>query len=115
MSIKPCAVHEHEKHEETEADMLHLHDGVGDVVHIHGPERKWKHLFTYLKLDPKKPVTAYNGATPVATPLESPITAYQSMTFFIGDEPTNKDQILAAPISKEYIEKMEKKSENCGI
>jgi hypothetical protein len=114
MSIKPCAVDEDEKHEETEEDMLHLHDGVGDVVHIHGPNRKWKHLFAYLKLNPEESVTAYNGAAAVEKPLESPITAYQSMTFFVGDEPGNKDQILAAPISKEYIKKMEKKSENCG-
>lgn len=114
MSIKPCAIEPGEEHEETEADMLHLHDGVGDVVHIHGAGRKWGHLFTYLKLETPQTITAYSGASQVTHPLDTPIQKYQSVIFFIGDEPANKAEIIATPISKQYIQEAEKRSENCG-
>lgn len=116
MSLQPCT-DETEEHDESEnEDTIHLHDLVGDVIHVHASDHVWGDVFKYLKLATSADTTAYNGSTPIKDPLESPIRAYQSVTFFIGDEPadTEKQAILDSAPEKDYIVTKEKKSENCG-
>lgn len=115
MSVAPCT-DTPDEHEEAEKETVHLHDLVGDVIHVHSDGQRWRDVFTYVKLPVPATITAYNGKTPVASPLQSPIKAYQSMTFFVGSEPpeAEKQAIFASAPDKEYIVKAEQKSENCG-
>lgn len=119
MSVKPCGPDEEDNNEhETEAieDFVHLHDLVGDVIHIHGPGATWADVFEYVKMTDTLEVTGYNFDTLIENALNSPVEPYQSMTFFIGKEPTEtvKQEILNSTPEKEYIQEIEKKSEACS-
>jgi hypothetical protein len=135
MNVKPCESEDHKDNESAppppkeagseeetaHEEAVHLHDLVGDVVHIHASGVRWEDLFTYLESQskesiPREPIVAYNGQTLINDPLDSPIKAYQSMTFFVGAGPSEaeKEEILSMPLTKEYIIKIEKQGELCG-
>lgn len=116
MNIKPCAEDEGEEHNENEEDeqleKAHLHDNVGDVVHVERSDGKWKDLFTNINysIDYTK-VTAYINGQKVSDFQNQPIHAYDSAVIFVGKADTN---YLKKAVTKEHIVKAEKVSEDCG-
>lgn len=121
MSVKPCGPSEEEEnHAESEGsieDFVHLHDLVGDIIHIHGPGITWGDVFKYVDVsETPEIVSGYNNSEFIEDVLNTPVEAYQSMTFFIGPEPdiATKQKIFETAPSKEYIEDIEKKSEACS-
>ena len=52
MHIEPCRDEEHEKEKkdakEIQLEKAHLHDMIGDVVHVHYKGTRWKDLFANL-------------------------------------------------------------------
>jgi hypothetical protein len=103
MSPIPCT---DDQHTQATKDRVHLHDGVGNVVHVHANGVRWEELFKYLKF--KMPTNeAYVNGKRVDNIQAVEIHPYDSLVVLIGKQGNVNDYLKKAP-SKEYIEKMEK-------
>ncbi len=117
MHTKPCGnapVSEKETLAEQQIEKAHLHDFVGDVVHVHRENAKWKDLFTNLKYPLHYTnAEAYINGEKVNNFQDYPIKPYDSLVVFVGK---NKDvtKYLKQAVTKSHIEQTEKKSDNCG-
>lgn len=117
MDVKPCGSEDDEdkpdKHLEPE---VHLHDGIGNIVHIHGKVALWKDLFKKLNIEiASASIEAYLDETPQSLLLDQPIKPYQQAVFFINS-PGNHSQQISESLSRmpiSYIKDVEKKGENC--
>lgn len=115
MNVKPCTTGE-EKEEAAEEDeqleKAHLHDNVGDVVHVEAADAYWKDLFTniHYTIDYSK-ATAFVNGQKIDDLKDQPIKAYDSLVIFIGKVDQNR---LKEAVKKEHIVQEEKKSESCG-
>ena len=114
MSVKLCGGGEKEHKEDEQLEKAHLHDGVGDVVHVEAIEAKWLDLFKNIKfnIDPGKPIDAYVNGAKVTDILNYPIKQYDSVVILIGKNIDAK-VYLNQSVKKEYIEKVEKENESC--
>jgi len=111
MHIKPCG-EDHRSKAEEQLDKAHLHDGVGNVVHIHREGALWKDLLQNLgyKLPEKVMISGYLNGKKVSNILESSINSYDSAVFFIGKV---DEKLLKNAVTKEQIMKAEKNTESC--
>lgn len=116
MLLEPCVLKGANQHVDSDEDVqrekAHLHDNVGDVVHIERTGAIWKDLFTniYYAIDYSKTEGFINGRHVVSYQLQ-PIHPFDSLVVFIGNNDAN---LLKQAITKEYMIKMAKKSTTCG-
>lgn len=112
MNFIPCSEHDEKKSkEEEQIEKAHLHDSVGDVVHVHRTGSVWGDLFKniHVKLDGE--LTGYINGQQVADIMQAEITPYSTAIFLIG----NSDLELGKEIIEiEHIKQIESKSELCG-
>lgn len=94
-------------------DKAHLHDNIGDVVHIHAPGARWKDLFYNLKFTfpASRKISGYIKGQEVPNILDQPITPYESVIITIG---SSKGVNLTKYVTKKQIREVEKISESCG-
>lgn len=113
MHIMPCTDENVAHDEDEQLEKAHLHDGIGDVVHIHRPNVVWRDLFKNLdySFDQNKKLTSYLNGAETSDLLSQPIVPYDSVIFISGD---SKGVDIEKYVTKEHIEETEKKSENCG-
>ena len=117
MSISPCILHNNDEDDVSpssiQLDKAHLHDFVGDVVHVERTGGKWGDLFTniHYPIDFSK-VTAYINGKQVQNVEDQPILPDESAVFFIGKNNVQKD--LKQAVTKAHIEWEGKKSVECG-
>jgi len=114
MFIKPCTIgEEYEEEEDEQIEKAHLHNQIGDVVHVEREGSIWKDLFTNLEYDINYPETAaYLNGQKVENFQELPIKAYDSIVILV-DSDREEEHVLKA-VSREQILKAEARSENCG-
>ncbi|MBI3887798.1 hypothetical protein HY310_01900 [Candidatus Microgenomates bacterium] len=116
MNARACGSMEH-KHltpEEEQLEKAHLHDHVGDVVHVHVNGALWKDLFKNIDYPfDENTVTVYNNKERITDFKNFPIMPYQSLVIFVG-KPTNEKKFLDQTVTKKHIEEIEKKSESCA-
>lgn len=65
MNIEPCTDEHHE--EKDPKKLVHLHDQIGNVVHVHAENIPWSALFSYLHLDTNPPVSATQSSIQTTT------------------------------------------------
>lgn len=113
MDIEPCNAPGHEEKEDDQKEKAHLHDNVGDVVHVHRDNAIWKDLFINIQYQfpENETIQGYVDGSPVENIFNEPIVAYENVLIVAGD-PKGVD--LTASISADYIREIEKKSETCG-
>ncbi|MEO6508735.1 MAG: hypothetical protein ABIO02_02170 [Patescibacteria group bacterium] len=111
MSLVPC---NNDDHQVETTDKVHLHDGVGSVVHVHQSNVIWNDLFRYLKLDISKidPVEAYVNGIKINSIAEEEIQPYDSLVLLLGKH-EKINTYLDAALTKEYIHDAETKSGLC--
>lgn len=114
MFIEPCAVND--KHVDSDADIqiekAHLHENVGDLVHVERTGAKWQDLFAniHFPIDYSQTTGFINGKQ-ISNYQVQPIKSYDSLVVFIGK---NDSKLLQQAVTKDYIIKMAKKSTTCG-
>ncbi len=116
MHTKPCGEEENSEHtaEEEQIEKAHLHDYVGDVVHVHRVNATWKDLFTNLKHPINYSETeAYLNGKKVNNFQDLPIEPYDSLIVFV-EESKDANKFLKQAVTKSHMEQVEKKSDNCG-
>lgn len=115
MYIKPCTINgkEEETNEDDQLEKAHLHDNIGDVIHIERGGAVWKDLFTNIRfpLDYDKATGFINGKK-VVNYQSKVIQPYDRLIVFIGKNDMTSGLRLAP--TKDYIEKTAKKSKTCG-
>lgn len=100
MNWKPCTQVQGETTEEDEQiEKAHLHDSVGDVVHVEQAGSVWGDLFKNIGIN-----------LPADLPnLNDPIVANSSIVITVGKPVDNPEKV-----SLEHIKEVEVKSELCG-
>jgi hypothetical protein len=114
MYIKPCTVNgkDDDTHANPQMEKAHLHDNVGDVVHIEAAGPVWKDLFTNIKFPvDENGATGYVNGKLVKPFLSAPIHPDDSLVVFIGE---NDQSHLQEAATTAYIEEMGNKSNACG-
>ena len=93
-------------------EKAHLHDNIGDLVHIERTGPIWKDLFTniHYPIDFSKTIGYINGEQ-VSNYQSKPIKPFDSLVVFIG---RNDLKLLTQAVTKGYMIKMAKKSTTCG-
>ncbi len=88
-----------EQHEDEQIEKAHLHDGVGDVVHVHRTGAKWGDLFENIgvKLAEEPAI------------LQQAVEPNSSVIIMIGQSVANPEKVTI-----EHIQDVEAKSELCG-
>ena len=116
MVVKPCTTsktEEKETPEDNQIEKAHLHDLVGDVVHVERENSKWSDLFTNLKynMDYSK-TTAYINGKKVDNFQDLVIQPYDSLVILIGS--SDAKTALSKAVKVTHIKDAEKRSENCS-
>lgn len=114
MHDKPCTGKESPEELYDPTMKAHLHDLVGDVVHVHREHVVWGDLFTFLQypVDETK-AEAYVNGHKVNGILSYPIKPYDSLVLLIGKHGDAK-QYIDKEVTKAHIQEVEKRSESCG-
>ena len=114
MSVKLCGEDEKEHKQDEQLEKAHLHDNIGDVVHVEAEEVKWKDLFKNIKfnIDRSKPIEGFVNGKKVSDILAYPIKTYDSLVLLIGEYPNSSDYVKQG-VKKEWIKEIERKSESC--
>lgn len=100
MNFVPCTEHNIKKSPaEEQIELAHLHDGVGDVAHVHRSGAKWGDLFKNIGVK-------LSGEVPE---LDQPIAPDSSIVITIGKQVDNPERVTI-----EHIKEVEAKSELCG-
>lgn len=116
MSVKPCSEDEHEEALSPENELLeraHLHDGVGDVVHIHRPAVTWRALFENIGYEVPADAGGYVDGAFVENILQKEVRAYERVIIYTGElrDPALKHALVP---DRARIETVEAQSELCG-
>lgn len=113
MHVLPCNLEEEvEEHEDEQIEKAHLHDQVGDVVHVHRENAKWEDLFTNINYKIDQNSSTYLNGEEINNFLEAPVKPYDSLVVLIGKN--DVDEVLSKAVKKDHIQETEKRSENCG-
>jgi hypothetical protein len=116
MHEMPCTVNGKpiEGRRDEQLEKAHLHDQVGDVVHVHRKNAKWEDFFKNIKYPINdNEATVYIDGKQVENFLDREIVPYESVVIFIGKK-ENSEILLKRAVSKERIKQIADKSENCS-
>lgn len=116
MKVEPCLIHEDEElsDEQEQLEKAHLHDNVGDVVHVHRKNATWKDLFVNAGIEVPEDAYAYQRGAKVENISERVIEEDESIIVIVGDEPIDIGPILTQEVSRDHIAEIGNSSENCG-
>lgn len=114
MNFTSCTEHEEKKSaEEEQIEKAHLHDGVGDVVHVHLAGAVWgdllKNILVSLPIDVT--INGYINGEKTENILSAPIGAYDTAIIMIG---TGEASRAGETVPIEHIREVEAKSELCA-
>ena len=116
MSFKPCGSEEKElTKEEEQLEKAHLHDGVGDVVHVHREGATWGDLVQNInfQFDKSKDIKGYTDSEIIDDILNREIKDLESVIIVIGEQ-SNATEYITNRVSPEAITRVENSSELCG-
>jgi hypothetical protein len=100
MNFESCSLHDEKKSRaEEQIEKAHLHDGVGDVVHVHRAGAIWGDLFNNIGVTLPSDLEI----------LKQAIEPNSSIVITIGKEIDNSEKVTL-----EHIKEVEAKSELCG-
>jgi hypothetical protein len=113
MSIEPCGEEEEDEHSDSVNDNIHLHDGIGNVVHIHTDGVSWRHVLEKLGLDTSNLSEFYldNEKVDISTTLNQEVKDLASALVIVGNDP-----IEITPdkfVDREFILETAEKGESC--
>ncbi len=113
--VEPCSEEENEAEttpEHEQIEKAHLHDGVGDVVHVHREGAVWRDLFENLSYAFESPVVGYRDGQRIDSILDEPIKAYDRVLFVAG-EASDLTAWAASVPTVERIKEVEAQGESC--
>ncbi len=117
MELEPCTDHKDAHKEDEQKEKAHLHDGIGDVVHVHRANAVWGDLFQNIgyTFPANKTIIGYQNGQRIErieNILEKPIMPNDSLIIAVGDFDIGA---LRSPVTLDHIKEVESKSETCGV
>lgn len=116
MSLSPCSTEPKElTSEEKQMEKAHLHDQIGDVVHVHTKGATWGDLFTNLNVtfDKEKELQTYTKDGVMTDIFDQEIKPYESIVIVVGDQ-SKSEEYRQTLVARSHIEATEQRSELCG-
>jgi len=113
MHIKNCTLDGSATEEDPQIEKAHLHDNIGDVVHVHREQATWGDLFFNIKYTLPKEITAYVNEVKVADILNMEIEPYDQILIYSGTISDLETKLKSLP-SIDYVKEIETRSESCG-
>lgn len=115
MSVKPCGedTHVDGKGGYSKFDDIHLHDSVGDIIHLHTGDVTWSDIFTSLNYSINPSVQGYIDGEKVDAILTTRIEDLSSATFILGSV-SDLQQKIDDRVPIEKITEVGSQSEDCG-
>lgn len=112
MHIEPCG--EEDTHEERDnpSDRAHLHDLIGDVVHVHSSAATWGDLLKNLRFNATEMLIFYLNGVPVENLLDKTIVPYDRMLLMVGVNSNIPEKLESVP-NRAKIEQAEQETEGC--
>jgi len=125
MENAPCKPGTTEPEEHTD-ETVDMHNGVGDVVHVHHADMTWRNVIEYLQErgglsahfgDPRfgVPLTGFVNNEEVADILSYPIKSYDSVVMVYGNLGADYMSKLKKAVTVGHIQEAEAQKENCGL
>jgi hypothetical protein len=114
MNTEPCNLHSDAVSENDQLEKAHLHDLVGDVVHVHRDNAIWDDLLLNLKINLSKPVIGYVDGVKVGDILSQPIKK-DSRVLILSGTNTDVDNKLSKLPLLQHLRDVETHSESCGV
>lgn len=114
MNFVPCTEHDTKKSaREEQIEKAHLHDSIGDVVHVHRSGAKWGDLFKNIgvTLPFDSGLWGYLDGVQQEDILNEPIEAFKTAVFVFGEDNASHAKEI---VSIDHIKEVEAKSELCG-
>ena len=115
MHVNPCG-DDHRDEVTSESEQLekaHLHDGNGDVVHIHREAAIWNDLFQNINYTLPADVQGYINGQFVPQVLSMPIIENASAVFLVGEN-IDIPAKVALRVTQDRIKEVEAMSEKCA-
>lgn len=117
MNVRPCTLHaggeDVDSDQDIQIDKAHLHDNVGDVVHVEREGGTWGDFFKNIKYDISyKDALAYLNGKEIKDFKNLRIRSYDSIIVLVGKNNISKH--LSEGVTKQHIMQEEKKSVDCG-
>jgi hypothetical protein len=112
--ISPCTAPGAKINEDAQLEKAHLHDKIGDVVHVESAGAVWGDLFKniHYAFNKNTPVHGFINGTEIPNILTYPINAYDSVIFVVG---STSGVDLTKTVTKAHIIEVEKKGDSCGV
>ncbi len=120
MSVEPCNDKEHagkNSPAQEQLERVHLHDGVGDIVHVHRANVRWAELFMNLKYVFPGPPVVYRNGQKLDNSLAASIEPYDRILIVaddIGQPAPDIATLMASVPAIDRIKAIEQTSETCG-
>ncbi len=114
MYVEPCTSGAKESTDShtIQLEKAHLHEDVGNLVHVEQPGALWKDLFTNMNYPiAYAKATGYINNKQVFDFQDHPIRPFDSLVVFMG---TNDKTLLSQAVTKQQIIAEAKKSTTCG-
>ncbi len=112
MYFAPCRVYDFGERELEEIDRAHLHDYVGDVVHVHDDGVTWRVLLTNLNFEGE--LIGYNEeGVLVEGMMDEEISAYNSV-IFSNTELENIHELVGELKGADYVRDVEVVAVECA-
>lgn len=116
MHEEPCSVESHDEvttAEDEQIEKAHLHDLVGDVVHVHRAGATWGDLFQNIGITFDGTVVGYTTDGIIENVLQRQISAYDRVLIVEGELTDPITKVADVP-SVDRIKEVENSSETCG-
>ncbi len=114
MHQEPCSLNgKPVASKDEQIEKAHLHERVGDVVHVHRTGVIWQDLLTNIKVAIPNDAIGYINGQKGDNFLQVPILPYDSLVVVIGNN-NDIQKELAGKVTKAHIQLIEKTSEQCG-
>ncbi len=117
MNLVPCSKNpKNQPPEDPQLEKAHLHDRVGDVVHIEHEGAVWGDLFKniHYSFDTTKQIVGYVNDQKVSDIFSTHIKPNDSVVIVVGSQ-KNVQQYLKNKVTQAHIAEISKKSESCGV
>ncbi|HLD03245.1 MAG TPA: hypothetical protein VJC17_00565 [Candidatus Dojkabacteria bacterium] len=113
MHISRCSEDLEHVAEDPQLEKAHLHDNIGNIVHVHRKNATWGDLFFNIRYDLPQNIMANVNGIPAENILERKIQPYDRILIYYG-EITEITQKLTQVPDIEEMRKAEARSESCG-
>lgn len=128
MTVEPCNVDE--ENEGADASLgqseetVDLHNGVGEVIHVHAPNMTWRNVAEYINVmggfgfteesAKNVPIVGYVNGEKADDIASYPIEAHDSVVIFVGEN-TNIEEKLLGRVTDERITAVDNSNDGCGL